>query len=244
MKTPLRQCIHGILFDYGGTLDTNGRHWAYVLRDGYRNAGVTVPEALFREAYVFGERALAREPVIKPEDNFLTLLQKKVHLEFDFLVQCEAICPTVSQREKAEAWVAGYCYEQVQRVLFLSRRVLQDLSAVYPLVMVTNFYGNMQSVLRDFHLDVFFQTVVESAVVGVRKPDPGIFRLGVEALRLPPEEVCVVGDSFEKDILPALSLGCHAVWFKGEEWKPVPHDESLPDAVITDITSLTRTLLY
>ena len=57
-----------------------------------------------------------------------------------------------------------------------------------------------------------------SAVVGIRKPDPRIFRLGVDALGLPPKEILVVGDSLKKDILPAESIGCRTAWLKGKGW--------------------------
>ncbi len=54
--------IKSVIFDYGGTLDTNARHWAHVLWDGFQAVKVPVTEAQFREAYVFGERALAKAP--------------------------------------------------------------------------------------------------------------------------------------------------------------------------------------
>ena len=60
--------------------------------------------------------------------------------------------------------------------------------------------------------------VVESAVVGIRKPDPRIFALGVEALGVPAENVLVVGDSYKKDIVPAESIGCQVAWLKGKGW--------------------------
>ena len=65
--------------------------------------------------------------------------------------------------------------------------------------------------LGEFGFDGLFQTVIESAVVGIRKPDPRIFLLGVEALGLKAEEVSVVGDSLEKDIIPAHKAGCRTV---------------------------------
>ena len=74
----------------------------------------------------------------------------------------------------------------VLRVLEVSRPVVEHLARRFPLVLVSNFYGNIHTILRDFRLE-YFQAVVESAVVGVRKPDPQIFRLGVEALGLPAE---------------------------------------------------------
>ena len=86
------------------------------------------------------------------------------------------------------------------------------------MVLVSNFYGNVESVLSDFDVRKYFGTIVESAVVGVRKPDPKIFALGVEALGLKPEEVLVIGDSYKKDIVPAESLGCKVLWIKGKGW--------------------------
>ena len=56
--------VKGILFDFGGTLDTNGTHWGIVLQEAYRDAGFTLDEAAFREMYVQGERQLAARPVI------------------------------------------------------------------------------------------------------------------------------------------------------------------------------------
>ena len=74
-----------IVTDYGGTLDTNARHWAHVLWDAYRAAAVPVSEAAFREAYVYAERYLAKNPVIAPEDDFAVLLQKKLDIATAYL---------------------------------------------------------------------------------------------------------------------------------------------------------------
>ena len=79
------------------------------------------------------------------------------------------------------------------------------------MVLVTNFYGNMHTVLAEFGLDHLFKDVIESSVVGVRKPDPEIFRLGVKALGLEPQETVMIGDNYEKDIVPANSIGCHTI---------------------------------
>ena len=106
------------------------------------------------------------------------------------------------------------------------------------MVLVSNFYGNIAVVLQEFGFEGLFQHIIESAVVGIRKPDPRIFTLGVEALGLTPEEVTVVGDSMDKDIIPAKKAGCHTVWFKGEGWTDDPVDESIPDKIITDLNEL------
>jgi len=48
----------------------------------------------------------------------------------------------------------------------------------------------------------------------------------------------VVGDSIDKDIIPAREAGCHTIWFKGEGWTNDPVDESIPDKIITDLAEI------
>ena len=115
-----------------------------------------------------------------------------------------------------------------------------ELKGRYPMVLVSNFYGNIATVLKEFKLDGIFDTIIESAVVGVRKPDPKIFTLGVEALGLQPDEVVVVGDSMDKDMIPAKKAGCHTVWFEGEGWTDDAVDSAPADYVIRSLKDLTK----
>ena len=51
-----------LLFDYGGTLDTAAKHWYYVFEEAYKAVGLQIPDNELRQAYVFGERYLAKKP--------------------------------------------------------------------------------------------------------------------------------------------------------------------------------------
>ncbi len=219
----------GYIFDYGGTLDTGGNHWGKVLWHAYQRQQVPVAEQQFREAYVHAERTLGRNPIIKPDFTFRRTLEEKLRLQLEFLN------PSLLTFHSP---LLSDLYARTQAETAHSREVLLRLKARYPMVLVSNFYGNIAVVLHEFGLDGIFQRIVESAVVGVRKPDPRIFTLGVEALGMQPEEVTVVGDSIDKDILPARQAGCHTVWFKGEGWTDDPVDERQADRVITDLNEL------
>jgi len=208
--------IKGIIFDYGGTLDTGGDHWSIVIRKAYDKAGIAVDEPLFREAYVEGERELARTRHILPQHDFHDLLKIKMRLELQWLSEHGAFPP--AQVEEKAIETARYCYEAAKAKVAEAAPVLKKLSEKYPLVMVSNFYGNLSTVLKDFGIDIYFTKVIESAVEGVRKPDAEIFMRGVKALHLTPEETLVVGDSYSKDILPAEKLGCQTLWLKGKGW--------------------------
>ena len=226
--------IRGYIFDYGGTLDTGGNHWGKVIWHAYERVGVPVDEALYREAYVHGERTLGRNPIIQPDFTFRQTLEQKIRLQLDFI---ESKCPEVTRAKYGELLLDDL-YTRTCEETTRSRNVLLQLHKRFPMVLVSNFYGNIATVLREFSLDGIFQQIVESAVVGIRKPDSRIFTLGVEALDLDPSDVVVVGDSIDKDIIPARQAGCHTVWFKGEGWTSDPVDESAADRIITNLTEL------
>lgn len=227
--------IKGIIFDYGGTIDTRGDHWSHVIDAGWRNAGINVDQDTFRTCYVHAERELARERYILPGDNFYVLLLKKMRIELQKLAEMGGINADCIE-DKATA-IAQYCYDFARTCVDEARPVLAKLAEKYPLQLVSNFYGNVDEVLRDFNIRQYFNGVIESAVVGVRKPDARIFMLGCVALGLKPEEVLVVGDSLKKDILPARSIGCETAWIKGRGWTP-DEDAATDPAQIAGLTSL------
>lgn len=221
--------IKGIIFDYGGTLDTGGDHWSEVIWSAWQQAGVAADKAEFREVYVYAERELARTLHILPHHDFHDLLDIKMQIELQRLAEIGHFPP--AQVDDMAKKVADICYASAKASVEKAIPVLKALSAKYPMVLVSNFYGNIETVLKDFGIEGFFKKVIESAVVGVRKPDPKIFTLGVEALGLKPEEVLVVGDSYSKDIIPAEKAGCQAIWLKGKGWTQEEDDTLHPNIV-------------
>ena len=269
--------IKGIIFDYGGTLDTRGDHWSEVLWQGYEHfgigvaadeevePGVSIHKQAFRDAYVYGERALAVNPIVTPDFHFEDILREKLILELNFLAgkelletgkddaekqaklgndsdaSSESLLLSLSDSEIHQIAVdmAHYINAKTLDLLQENKQVLEHLKqAGYPMVLVSNFYGNINQVLKDAEIDVYFKDVIESAVVGVRKPNPAIFALGVCALDLPASQVLVVGDTYGKDIIPAHKLGCHTLWIKGLQWEEKQVDESIPDGIIRKLSEM------
>lgn len=269
--------IKGIIFDYGGTLDTRGDHWSEVLWQGYEHfgigvaadeevePGVSIHKQAFRDAYVYGERALAVNPIVTPDFHFEDILREKLILELNFLagkelletgkddaekqaklgndsdVSSESLLLSLADSEIHQISVdmAHYINAKTLDLLQENKQVLEHLKeAGYPMVLVSNFYGNINQVLKDAEIDGYFKEVIESAVVGVRKPNPAIFALGVCALDLPASQVLVVGDTYGKDIIPAHKLGCHTLWIKGLLWEEKQVDESIPDGIIRKLSEM------
>lgn len=236
------------IFDYGGTLDTRGNHWGKVIWKAYQEQGVPVSEEQFREAYVYAERTLGRNPIVRPSYTFKLTLDVKLRLQLEYLAGHLFDDSDSNAFKKLHQRLLFHLYEQVQQTVGESREVLSQLYGRFPMALVSNFYGNVHTVLQEMQLDSFFSPVIESAVVGIRKPDPQIFLLAVEALQeayhaatggqLLPQEITIVGDSMAKDIVPARTLGCQTVWFKGEGWTDKQEDESIPDHIITSLEEI------
>ena len=225
--------IKGLLFDYGGTIDSNGLHWAEVIWQAYEALQVPVSKECFREAYIYGERTLGKNPIVQPHHTFLDMLRLKCNLQIQWLQQEGHLSMEVNPANEIAEWCYAYAHQAINQ----ARPILRQLAERYPMVLVSNFYGNIESVLHDFELDNLFGSIVESAVVGVRKPNPAIFQMGVDRLCMKPEEVVVIGDSYDKDIVPATQIGCQTVWLKSIGWSPYRGDETA-DAVISDFQEL------
>jgi putative hydrolase of the HAD superfamily len=181
--------LKGIIFDYGGTLDTCGQHWGKKLWHAYERQHVPVTEQQFRDAYVYGERTLGRNPIIKPDYTFHRTLSTKIRLEMEHLCTHNAWDASEEEFKQKHQAVLEDVYAEVLATTAHSAEVLTQLSERFPMVLVSNFYGNIECVLQEFGLRKFFPRIVESAVVGIRKPDPRIFELGVEELRKGVQEV-------------------------------------------------------
>lgn len=223
------------IFDYGGTLDTGGDHWGRVIWHAYERAGIPVGEEQFREAYVFAERKLGSEPIIKPSFTFRETLHTKLQIEMEHLGINEGLTKVLDD-----------LYALTQKQTAASREVLLKLRETATLALVSNFYGNLRTVLSEFHLDDLFTVVVESAAVGVRKPDPAIYRLALTKLEcnhncqlsILNSQITVVGDSMKNDIQPAKELGLYTIQISGEPWDNINTTGISADRVITNLKEL------
>jgi putative hydrolase of the HAD superfamily len=233
--------VTALILDYGGTIDSNGRHWAEVIWDGYCNSGAPVSKVDYRQAYVYAERYLATHRVIESGDNFLKTLQKKINIQLEYLVSNDCLKKTEKTAHFCAA-ISEYCYNFALEKVETAKITLDGLQKKFQLALTSNFYGNIEAVLADFGLRDYFEHIIESAVVGVRKPDPQIFQLALDAIGSQPDSVAVVGDSYSKDIVPARTVGCTTIWLQGEGWEDVA-DSSAADYTVTDFADIRKILM-
>ena len=84
-------------------------------------------------------------------------------------------------------------------------RALKD--AGHRLGVVSNAEGRVERDLEGAGYAGLFETVVDSHIVGVEKPDPQIFRIAMERMGVAPETAIFLGDVPAIDIVGARAAG-------------------------------------
>ena len=73
--------IKGIIFDYGGTIDTNGIHWMELIWESYLHHDIPVSLSDFKEIYIFVEKQLEIRRYIEQDYNFYDVLKTKIGIQ-------------------------------------------------------------------------------------------------------------------------------------------------------------------
>ena len=116
---------------------------------------------------------------------------------------------------------------------------LDAVGARWPLALVTNGPSRLQRpTIARFGLERRFAAVVVSGEAGVRKPDPAIFAIALDALGAPPDAAVHVGDNPRDDVAGAVAAGLGAVWIDRGQWQPPAPGEPAPHAVARALLEL------
>jgi epoxide hydrolase-like predicted phosphatase len=204
--------IRALISDFGGVLTTP-------LAAGFiayqEEAGISLEElgtGIQRAADAHGEHPLyALERGEITEEEFGRRLREQLHDGFDLGRLRQLYFDRIEPNEP----MIRFCAEQRRRGLRTA--------------LLTNNVREWEPLWRAKlpELDEIFEVVVDSAFVGMRKPEPGIYELTVERLGggLQPDE-CLFVDDFEINCEAARELGMVAVRFESAE-QAIPELESV-----------------
>ena len=100
--------------------------------------------------------------------------------------------------------------------------VLEYLATKYQLHIITNGFHDVQHrKLKKSGIYNYFKTITTSEEVGLKKPNPVIFKMALQKAATPPEKSMMIGDSFEADILGAKAVGMQTLYYNYRRTKPV-----------------------
>jgi putative hydrolase of the HAD superfamily len=220
LRSEFTKVLHAVLFDMGGTLDGDGLHWLDRFEASYAAAGKAVGRDELRRAFDEAERRAAIDDGIT-SCGLEPMVRLHLSWQFDVL---KLVDPVLQSRIVSE-FVARVRAVTDRNVGLLARLAARGLM----LGVVSNGCGNLETLCEEFGYLPHLSVLVDSRLVRLYKPDPAIFSHAVSALGIPPSETLMVGDSFDRDVRPAKSIGMRTAWLHG------PCPGRCPDPTLVDI---------
>ena len=223
--------IKGVTFDFGGTLaggdlDKQGlrsKLLEYLQSLGFSKGKARLSKA--RNGMLAGlMRARRQNREMRLEDLYQGMLFKiGIHPEREIIDHIHQL------------YIRSFNVELVPG----AKEVLETLAEKYRLAVVSNAMSEVpRQALERFELRRYFVSVTISRDIGIRKPDPEIFRYTLSNMGIESYEAVHVGDSLEEDIQGAKNAGMKAIWVPdGDEETSVQ-----PDFTIRSLHELTSLL--
>jgi HAD superfamily hydrolase (TIGR01509 family) len=230
------QAIETVLFDFGGTLDSDGVAWKERFHTLYRSQGLDLSADAFAPAFYAADDALvgalaSTTGLEETIDALTTNLEAELarrgggtgHAEID------------SARGQR---VASRFLSEMSFAFARNRPVLEALSERYRLGVVSNFYGNLEAVCESSGLGRLFGVMADSQRVGAEKPEPAIFHAALAELQAKPETTIMVGDSLRRDYEGARRCGMGFIWIAPDGVQATERDAAENRSVLAAVTEL------
>ncbi|WP_407647281.1 HAD family hydrolase [Gracilibacillus oryzae] len=89
----------------------------------------------------------------------------------------------------------------------------------------------------------YFDQIIISEEVGIKKPEPEIFQLALDRCQVSPIDSVFIGDHPENDIKAAQGVGMRGIWKRDDYWGEVNTEYKIDDLyeIIDIITSWEKT---
>jgi len=202
-----------VLFDFGGTLDSNGIPWLDRFYPLYLRQGLEVSREQFSRVYFDADDHLAARFRLDGLGLEETL---RLHVRSVLKI----LAP--DRLNSIERIVQPFLYDS-RDSFRKARPILERLKKHHALGIVSNFYGNLESILETEGLRSYFTVISDSGKVGFLKPSPEIFLYAMNYIGAGPANTWMVGDSLSRDMKGAELIGLSHAWLRGNH-----DDETLP----------------
>lgn len=205
MELPDRSTVRMVLLDAGGVLV---RPDFERVAEALGSHGVAVDAGALRAAEPHSKKALDR-----PESVGATTDEERGWAYFDLLLRKAGIEPseatTAALRELKEHHDRDNLWNEVPDGV---PQALRGLAAAgVRMAVVSNANGTVRRLMERLGFLGYFELVVDSAEVGVEKPDPRIFRIALQKTGAAPSETIFVGDVYNVDVVGGRAAGIRVV---------------------------------
>ncbi|MEO8190335.1 MAG: HAD family hydrolase [Acidobacteriota bacterium] len=220
-----------LLFDFGGTLDSEGLPWKVRFLRLWREEVGPIPQEHFDPAFYGATDALVGAVPV-------TLSLKET---VERIVA--GLATRLASGEGSPSERVGARFTQ-ETLATLESRVewLAALAGEYRLGIVSNFYGNLATVCAEAGIAPHVSAAIDSTAVGCTKPGAAIFQAALDALATVPENAVFIGDSVPRDMTGARALGIRHVLLRPEGAENAPPCCCPGDPVIRRLEELSEVL--
>jgi len=205
--------VRAVLFDAGHTLLTTDYA---VMTDVLTSRGHAVTEAMVTAAERRARVRLDHEQAAQP-----TRARTGSGRYVRYLLEGLGITEEAEQRAVAE-WRRAYNLPVglAHRPDAEAAEALGRLRAAGVVAgVISNSNGSVRLALERAGLAAQLAFIIDSTVVGIAKPDPRVFHLGLREAGAAPDEAVYIGDSYFVDVLGARQVGMEGILFDpGRFW--------------------------
>jgi HAD superfamily hydrolase (TIGR01549 family) len=233
--------IRGVIFDYGSTLITFDGDMREIRPRAHRalveflqGEGVTVRQPQFLERFARKIDAADTRRLA----NYLETTSAELLID---TLREEGFPPQPPERIRRALRAMYAVFEKHWKLYPDTQAALRKIKALklrMALLSNASDEANVLQMLKNHRLHAVFKPVVISAAIGVRKPDARAFHPILNAWKLKPASLVMVGDQLGMDILGAQELGIRTLWIRSEEDSPTNRPflgKVLPDAQVRTI---------
>lgn len=118
--------------------------------------------------------------------------------------------------------------------------ILKYLKPKYRICILSNGFTEMQyDKIKNADLTDYFDDVILSDMVGINKPQRGIFDYAIKQTGICEEEVIMIGDNYSTDITGAHGAGIDQIWYNP---KNLSIEEFVPTHTISNLQEIKNIL--
>jgi len=229
MKSNHQHSISALLFDLDDTL------WPI------KPVIVQAEQVLFAWLAAHAPRVAASYSIDMMRQQRIQLMQARPELAIDLqALRYQALLDTFLRCDEDPALVtaAMQVFNQARNQVQLFDDVahcLPHLAKLVKLGSLTNGAADLEAIGLAHH----FEISLSAHKIGKAKPDPHVFLLACEALKLQPEQVAYIGDDLRLDVEGAQKAGLTGIWLNRQNQQaPAELGHIQPDAMFTNLHDL------
>jgi len=215
----MTKTIHGVIFDLGSTLIRFDGDWPILLQDSLdllidqlQEDGLDFDRSDFRSAFECALEAYDHQRQSNQLERSTASLLQETLSTFGH----EEISPDILRRGLKRFYSVSETHWQPMPALHAVLDELQEEGRMLGLISNAGDAENVQRLIDKAEIRDYFDPIIISAAIGIRKPDPILFEMVLDQWQVNPESIVMIGDRLEADILGAQNTGIHQIWLKPE----------------------------